>query len=313
MTTQHSAHTGAQQLHTTPSRRKLVNLFRQRPLTSFFVLANLLSWVTWTPYILSLNGVGAWGFRFPEILGTSQLLGVLPGAYIGPIGSAFLLTAVIDGRQGLKAWMGRLLRWRAAPIWYLIAVLAVPAGMVLTGLAFSAGNIIAPSVAVLAAYLPMLAFQFITTGLAEEPGWRDFALHRLQKVHSPLKSAFILGPLWTVWHLPLFLTEWGGYPDASWVRLAAFSVFCCSFNIVMSWVFNRTGESLPLSMLMHVSANNFASVMWSEIFPTLEGDGDLMWTAMAMGSTVAAILIVVTTKGRLGYHPVENAPGQDLR
>ena len=53
---------------------------RRRPLTWFFVLANLLSWVAWTPYILSGNGLGVLPFRFPEVLGTAQFAGVLPGA-----------------------------------------------------------------------------------------------------------------------------------------------------------------------------------------------------------------------------------------
>ena len=61
-------------------------------------------------------------------------------------------------------------------------------------------------------YVPVLLFQMVTTGLAEEPGWRDFALPRLQRRFSPIIAALILGPLWGVWHLPLFLTDWGGAP-----------------------------------------------------------------------------------------------------
>lgn len=289
---------------TSPPEGKFIGLVKQRPLLSFFILVNALSWLAWTPYILSQNGLGLWDFSFPELLGTSQLLGVLPGAYLGPIGSAFLLTALVDGRPGLKAWVRRLLRWKAAPRWYLIALLAVPAGMVLTGAMFVGTDIATPSMTALIAYVPMLLIQFVTTGLAEEPGWRDYALPRLQRMHSPMKSAFILGPIWAVWHLPLFLTEWGGYPDSSWTRLIAFMVFCIAFNIVMSWVFNRTGESLPLSMLMHVSVNNFATVMWAEVFPTLDGEGDVIWIAMALGSVVAATLIVIATRGRLGHPAV---------
>lgn len=63
---------------------------RRRPLTWFFTLAFLLSWAAWTPYVLSRNGVGIWDFTFPAVGGTSQLLGVLPGAYLGPITSALL-------------------------------------------------------------------------------------------------------------------------------------------------------------------------------------------------------------------------------
>lgn len=280
-------------------RHAFIDLIRRFPLIAFFTLANLLSWVAWLPYILSQNGLGVWGYRFPEMLGTSQILGVLPGAYLGPIASAFLITALLGGRAALREWGARLWRWRVAPRWYAITLFGVPAGMLVTGLVFSGGHIAAPSVAALAAYVPVLLFQMVTTGLAEEPGWRDFALTRLQNRFTPLASAFILGPLWGAWHLPLFLTDWGGYPDASWSRPLVFMAFCIAFNVVMSWVFNRTGQSLPLSMLMHVGANTFASVMWAEVFPTLTGELPLI--AMAAGATAAAAVIIVATRGRLGY------------
>ncbi|MDX3659800.1 type II CAAX endopeptidase family protein [Streptomyces sp. ID05-26A] len=287
-------------------------MVRRHPLLSFFVLANLLSWAAWTPYILSGNGLGWWDYRFPEVLGTSQFSGVLPGAYLGPIGSALLVTAIADGRAGLRRWAGRMWRWRVRWHWYAIALLGVPAAMLITGLAFSGGQIAAPSMMAVAAYVPALLIQMITTGLAEEPGWRDFALPRVQRQFGPLAGTMILGPLWAAWHLPLFLTEWGGWPDANWTRPVVFSVFCVAFNVVMTWMFNRTGESLPLSMLLHVSVNNFASVMWSETFPGITGDRAMQ--AMATGSIVVAVLVVAGTRGRLGYRPpVEQPPGEPIR
>lgn len=272
---------------------------RRYPLISFFVLANVMSWLAWIPYILSQNGLGIWAYRFPDVLGTSQLLGVLPGAYLGPIASALFITAVADGRAGLRRWVGRMWRWRVRWHWYAIALLGVPAAMLATGYAFSGGQVSAPSMMAVAAYVPGLILQMVTTGLAEEPGWRDFALPRLQNRFGPLAASMVLGPIWALWHMPLFLTEWGGFPDADWTRPVSFAVFCIAFNFVMSWVFNRTGESLPLSMLAHVSVNNFASIIWSEMFPTI--DENLASHAMATGAVVAAVLVLVGTRGRLGY------------
>lgn len=277
----------------------MLTTVRRHPLLSFFVLANAMSWLAWIPYILSQNGLGVWDYRFPELLGTSQLLGVLPGAYLGPIASALLITAVADGRAGLRRWVGRMWRWRVRWHWYAIALLGVPAAMLATGYAFSGGQISAPSMMAVAAYVPGLLLQMVTTGLAEEPGWRDFALPRLQDRFGPLAGSMVLGPIWAVWHLPLFLTEWGGFPDADWTRPVSFAVFCIAFNIVMTWVFNRTGESLPLSMLAHVSVNNFASIIWSEMFPTI--DSDLASHAMAAGAVVAGAAVLIGTRGRLGY------------
>ncbi|RCK69337.1 CPBP family intramembrane metalloprotease [Desertihabitans brevis] len=279
----------------------LAGVVRRHPLLSFFLLANLLSWAAWTPYVLSQNGLGLWAFRFPEVLGTSQLLGMLPGAYLGPIFSAFLVTAVADGRAGLRRWVGRLWRWRVRWTWYAVALLGVPAVLTLAGLVFSGGDVRAPSVLVLVAYLPGLVLQLLTTGLAEEPGWRDFALPRLQDRFGPLGASLLLGPLWAVWHLPLFLTEWGGWPDLHWTRPLVFVLFCVSFNFVMSWVFNRTGQSLPLAMLTHVSVNNFSSIVWSEMFPALDADTTLL--AQAVAAVAVAAVVLVGTRGRLGYRP----------
>ena len=283
-----------------------LGLVRRHPLLSFFVLANAMSWLAWLPYILSLNGLGVWDFRFPDVMGSGQIAGVLPGAYLGPIASAFFVTLVADGREGLRRWVGRLWRWRVRPRWYAVTLLGVPAAMILTGFVFSGGEIQAPSLMALGLYLPLLLAQMVTTGLAEEPGWRDFALPRLQRRLGGLRAAMVLGPVWALWHMPLFLSDWGGYPDAHWTHPVAFTVFCVSFNVVMSWVFNRTGESLPLSMLMHVSVNNFASVLWIEMFPSM--GADVAMPAMAAASVVAAAVLLVRTRGTLGYVPATPLP-----
>ncbi|WP_073791122.1 hypothetical protein [Streptomyces sp. CB01580] len=80
-----------------------------------------------------------------------------------------------------------------------------------------------------------------------------------------LPGALITGPLWGVRHLSLFLTEWGSRPDVSRWQPAEFVASTIAFSLAR--VFNRTGESLPLAMLLHVSVNNCFSVVWSERFP----------------------------------------------
>jgi membrane protease YdiL (CAAX protease family) len=285
-------------------RGGIIGVIARHPLVSFFILADALSWIAWIPYVLSQNGLGVWAFAFPNVLGTSQILGMLPGAYLGPITAAFIVTAITGGTAGLREWGARLWKWRVRWHWYAIALLGVPAAIVLTGVVFSGGRFVAPSLTALAVYVPFLLFQMMTTGLAVEPGWRDFSLPRLQTRFGPMRAAFILGPLWALWHMPLFLTEWGGWPDADFTRPLAFTVFCIAFNVVMSWIFNSTGQSLPLSMLAHVSVNNFVSVIWGEMFPTV-GE-QLVMPALASGAVVAATLVIVLTRGRLGYRAAES-------
>lgn len=184
----------------------LVSRVRARPVTAFVVLAFAVSWVAWTPYVLSVQGLDVMPLRFPEILGTSQVLGVLPGAVAGPVGSAALVTAVVDGRAGLRRWADRLTRWRVAPRWYAVVLLGVPVALSLTWSAMTLRAAWPPAAAV-AAYLPVLALQVASTGLADAPGWRDFALPRLQPRRGPVRATLLLGVVWGCWHLPLFLSE----------------------------------------------------------------------------------------------------------
>lgn len=273
---------------------------RQRPLTWFFALAFVLSWAAWTPYVLSRNGTGIWDFTFPDIGGTTQLLGVLPGAYLGPIASALLVTGLTEGRPGLRTWVRRMAKWNVNWRWYVIVIVSVPAALVLASTVLGARGPALPSAMILTAYLPGLVFQVITTGLAEEPGWREFAMPRLQRRHGPVRATLIVGPLWGLWHMPLYVTDWGG-DDLTWNIPVEFVATTIAFSFVMTWVFNRTGESLPMVMLLHCGVNNFYSIGWEEMFPWLSNS----YTTHAFLSTSAltAAILLVTTRGRLGLPP----------
>jgi membrane protease YdiL (CAAX protease family) len=301
MTTTHHPETNHPETHhpgTRPPTSGVRGLIARHPLLAFASLAIAGSWIAWLPYIMSPHGLGLWDIDFPEILGSAQLSGVLPGAYLGPIAAAFLVTAVTEGRPGLKRWASRLWRWRVGGRWYALALVGVPVVVLASGAAFSGGDIHAPSLLALAAYVPALLLQMVTTGLAEEPGWRDFALPRLQRRHGPLVASLVLGPLWAFWHLPLFLSDWGGWPEAHWTRPLYFTGFCIAFTIIITWVFNRTRESLPLIVLLHVGVNNTSSVLWPEMFPTIDGETSIL--ALMVAAAIGAAVLIAVTRGRLG-------------
>jgi hypothetical protein len=107
-------------------------------------------------------------------------------------------------------------------------------------------------------------------------------------------------PLWGAWHLPLFLTEWAGWPDVDWLMAAELVGSTIPLSIVIAWVFNRSGESLPLVMLMHANVDTVFSFAWEDMFPSLDGFRDSLH-ALLVGSTVAAMAVLLLTRGRLGY------------
>lgn len=112
---------------------------RRHDLITFYVLAYGMSWLAWLPYVLSRDGLGVLGFSFPEILGTTQLAGILLGAYLGPLGAAFVVTALSEGKPGLRRWAGRLFRWDVGWRWYVLALVGVPALLAAGALVVSPG------------------------------------------------------------------------------------------------------------------------------------------------------------------------------
>lgn len=290
-------------------RKGARGLIRRHPLVSFFVMAFTLSWGAETPYVLSESGLGIAHFNFPVILGTTQITGALPAAYLGPILSAFLVTAAADGRPGLRVWAGRFFRWLVSWRWYAGVLIGVPAALAVTCSALSGGRVHAPTTALLAGYLPLLLVQVLTSGLAEEPGWRDFALPRLQRRYGPLRGTLILGPLWGAWHLPLFLTQsWGGWPHVPWIEPIEFTAGSCALSIVMTWIFNRSGESLPVAMIAHASINTFSGLAQPQMFPSLSSLQDMTGVSVLLpAAVIAALVVLAATRGRLGYRPHHQA------
>lgn len=284
---------------------RLRGLVARYPLTSFFTLAFALSWIAWTPYILSESGLGLEPIRFPVILGTTQVAGVLPGAYLGPIAAAFVVTALAQGRPGLQRWLGRFLKWRVNWRWYVGVVVGVPAALTATALVFE-DEWQLPTASLISMYLVGLVFQMLTTGLAEEPGWRDFALPYMQPRFGPLRGTLILGVLWGAWHLPLFLTDWAG-PSVDWTSVVEFVVTAVMVSVIMTWVFNRTGQSLPVAMILHSGINNYMSIAYVSIFPAAaSGHGAVVHIVLIAATTVAAVL-VAATRGRLGYRELSSS------
>jgi uncharacterized protein len=291
-----------------PPRRRggPAGAIRRHPLVAFFVLAYAASWLAWLPYVLSADGLGVLGFRFPELMGNTQLTGILPGAYVGPLGSALVVTAISGGREGLRQWRQRLFRMRVRWYWYLIVLSGVPILLVGGTLALpgAVSDLRTPSVLVVAAYLPMLLVQVLTTGLSEEPGWRDFALPLIQRRHGAALGTLILGLVWGCWHLPLFFTSWslgGTRPDTAhwWLSVGVFLLSALAISYLITWVFNHTRESLPIALLLHASNNTVASLVLPELFAHAHESWLLIAGAIGYGATAVVLLIV--TRGRLGY------------
>jgi len=280
---------------------------RGHPIAAYFMLAYAITWALHAPMVLGRNGLGIFPYEVPMAL---FIILFILGAIAGPTLGAFLVTTALDGKEGRRKLFRRYGQWRVGLPWYLLAIFGAPMIYIIAGSIVLGGaplaDIAANWTTFFSPYLvAVLIFPaFITWG--EEPGWRGFALTRLQEHYHPLLSGAIVGFMHSLWHLPVFLlvsgpVAFGPFDLVEFVRNIATSI---AIAILWTWVFNRAKGSILIAVLLHASLN--AAEGWvSVLIPNFPID--------AAGKIIlgfyfaAAVALIFMTNGRLGYpaDPVE--------
>jgi membrane protease YdiL (CAAX protease family) len=212
-----------------------------------------------------------WGLQLPGVLAQQGFLPGRPEAYLpfvglgilGPLLAATLLTARHDGRSAVRELYGRLLLWRVNPLWY-VAALLVPALLLsaLLGLLQLAGRqgplVYFPAAGALVAGLVI--------SVAEEIGWRGYALPRLEARYGAFLGSVLLGVAWYLWHIPMFLGQ-----DVPMNLVLVMLLFFTGASLYMSWIARGTGQSLLLASLAHWGAhlNNSHRALPGDVVPLL--------------------------------------------
>jgi membrane protease YdiL (CAAX protease family) len=220
----------------------------------FVVVAFTFTWIFWLLAVLEARG----------LITSLPVPAVFLGAF-GPMVAAVAITAQEGGRAGLRSLLSRIVRWRVAPIWYGVAIL----GPIVIQLLAMALHVILggqpPDLLAMLGALPTVVvtsiYMFVQVGIGEEIGWRGYALPKLQAGYSALASSVILGVIWTLWHLPVFFNPATSYSRTPiWV----FLVFLLPVSIIITWVFNSTGGSVLMAMILH-AVLNASGPLWRAI------------------------------------------------
>src|SRR5262249_26869872 len=154
------------------------------------------------------------------------------------------------GRAGVRALLARYGIWRVGLGYYGVALL-LPFLLLLGAILISTllgtfGQAVPPLPVVVTTIIVALVFNGIFN--QEEIGWRGFAPPRLQARWSALQASLVLGVIWGLWHLPLFLTL--GTPNAQ-LPFLGFLLNVMAQTILLTWLFNSTRGSLLLCQLLH--------------------------------------------------------------
>jgi uncharacterized protein len=141
--------------------------------------------------------------------------------------------------------------------------------------------------------------------LGEEPGWRGFALPRLQKRYGPLVGSLVLGVFWGLWHLPAFFLI-PGYNGAGSGFVGIMSAFVpfviaiMALAVIYTWVSNNARSSLLMVILFHASFNTSGS-MFATFFSPAISESLLAQVIEELVFVGVAVIIVLVTRGHLSY------------
>jgi len=223
---------------------------------------------------------------------------LLPG--IGGISIAVFIPTVLAatlirltaGKGQVRSRLFSRNAWRINVRWLLISLglaLALRLGVSLLGLLFVPGYVFQPG-----AFSPFLLMVFLFAA-GEEIGWRGFALPTLlARGFRPLTAALFLAVPWALLHLPLVLP--GMLSDGT-PMLAQFLIIS-AMAVLTTWLYLAAGGSLAAAVLLH-GGQNMTVILNNGLDATAAG-----WL-MAAVYGAAAILVILFTRGRLGYRPEE--------
>lgn len=263
---------------------------RRFPLWSFFLLAYGLN--------IALSLINGLVIPLPRML-----LAITQAAT--PTMAALVVAASIDGRQAMRAVLKGFSVWRVNWRWYLAAFLMTGIPLLIALVYILTGNPVRglrPD-ASLAVFLNSFAICLFSGPLAEEAGWRGFALPRLQQRFNALVSSLILGLLWAFWHVPFYLDP---HYRAAGMPFPVFVGVVTGLSVLFTWIYNNSGGSLVLTVLAHFFFN-FSSVFLVQYFGLLPP----MWLYVGGGGLMLLLTVwVVLYFGprRLSRKPLAQLP-----
>jgi membrane protease YdiL (CAAX protease family) len=252
-----------------------------RRLTLFFVLAFLISWLVWPLTLLN-----------PESP---------PMAPFGPAVAAVVVTLLSEGQEGLLRLVRQLGRWRVPVRWYLVAF-GLPCLMVTLSAALTvAGGAPARDLGPNPGWVMLIgtfASTLVIVGLFQELGWRGYALPLLQRSHTALGAALLLGVVWGLWHVPELASD-----PTEQRPPVPFLLMVLAQSVLLAWIYNGTAASragrrateqnaigsVPLCMIFHAMFNTAGAL----IFPAFAGPDYLtFWWTLALLHVLAALVVI---------------------
>ncbi|HZG64246.1 MAG TPA: CPBP family intramembrane glutamic endopeptidase [Rubrobacteraceae bacterium] len=280
------------------SSSSLKGLVARHPVAAFLVMAFTFGW--------TIQFVGVY-FDFGLSLRIASSIGVIFGLAL----PAFLVTAAVSGKAGVRDLLGRCLRWRVGIHWYLLALLGL---LVVTLLGASAFSSLTPLETLVekwplffTMFLPEILIAVLLIQLFEETAWTGFMQDTLQERHGPLLASLMVAPAFALFHLMSNLLE-APQITLAFVLLGVQVILGIFLRVVIMWLYNSAGRSVLIVALFHSAFNSVTGSGGMRFTGELISGPEAMWIPLAV-LAVVAVLVVLFTRGRLSYERERAAPG----
>lgn len=231
------------------------NFISRYPVCSFLIINYLISWSFLYPsYQIILKNDG---------ITPLALIGLI-GAY-GPTISAIIVQFILDKKK-LKVLLRSLIKVKSR-FNLILFVIFVPIGLYILAYLFSGiffdGNL---SLHWIIGFtnIPIWFLVALPFGpLGEELGWRGFMLPKLLEKYSIIKSTFLVGLAWGIWHLVSFTFPGAALPEffevSIWTILLYFTN-TIALSLVFTYVYLKTNGSVFYAILLHAFFNAAANI-----------------------------------------------------
>ncbi len=251
----------------------------------------------------------SWFFWLPQILASNKLMPSSSFAYIcgfiapfGPLVAAVSVTYWKEGKAATKTLLNRGMKYKFNKKWLVLLFTLSPlwagsallVGRLTDNVAFTLSWLNNPFSLVANLGIYNFAYLFVFFGVAEEFGWRGYALQKLRSKTSAIVATLVVGLIWSFWHLPLLFISGSSMQVTGLVPQIAQTMV---FAIWLAWFYFNTGGSVLPTALFH----SFNALTLFVIFPVA-----FIYSPSSIPVVYLYVSAVVITAAMLAYSGTKN-------
>jgi membrane protease YdiL (CAAX protease family) len=272
----------------------------RRPLTAFLIIVLVLSWLILAVPVLAFHRVIP-GANLPvEIFAlAATLLGLLP--------AAFWVTAVTDGRAGVRALFRRVFRWRFGIGWWAVVLLGLPLIALLLGLIFGGSLHTAGAAGILVRQLLEILLAVVVINLWEETAWAGFFQTRLESRYNIVVAAALTALPFAGVHFPLLLLDDHVTAISMLKGIAGLLILGVAVRLMIGLVMRAAADSILAVGILHQvfdASNNRGGLVDSFL------DGADAGLVTQIGTIVLILLVAAILWRRPGAFAKRQTPEQ---